>query len=142
MRKFIISILGIISSLSFLSIAPIFAQGYIPSQIQTASVASNPNAIIGTIINVIFIIVGLIFFVMLVIAGIQWVTSGAAEDKKAEAQKRLINAIIGVAIVAAAYLVVEIVAGLLGVNFTSQKIFSSCSAGAAGGNTVCLNSSF
>ena len=140
MRKFIVRIFGIISSLGVLSVAPIFAQGYIPSQIQNASVASNPNAIIGTIINVIFIIVGLIFFVMLVIAGIQWVTSGAAEDKKSEAQKRLINAVIGVAIVAAAYLIVEIVAGLLGVNFTSNKIFTSSNC--ANNSTVCLNSSF
>ncbi|MHB8362780.1 MAG: hypothetical protein ACYDBX_04140, partial [Patescibacteria group bacterium] len=67
--------LGLISSLGILSFlaVPAFAQtGYIPSSITGASISSNPNALITTVINFLFIIVGLVFFIMIVIAGIQW----------------------------------------------------------------------
>ena len=118
---------------------PIFAQSYIPSAVSKSSLSTNPNSIITTIINFIFIIVGLIFFVMLVIAGVQWVTAGGAEDKKEEAQKRIINAIIGVAIVAGSYLVVEIVSSLLGIGgIFSQNLFNSKCTNGTG--SVCLNS--
>jgi len=114
---------------------PAFAQSYIPSAVSGSNLSTNPNGIITTIINFIFIIVGLIFFIMLVIAGVQWVTAGGAEDKKEEAQKRIINAIIGVAIVAGSYLVVEIVSSLLGIGgIFNQNLFQSkCSS------TSCLN---
>ena len=121
---------------------PAFAAtaSYIPATISGSALSTSPNGIITTIINFIFIIVGLIFFVMLVIAGVQWVTAGGAEDKKEEAQKRIINAIIGVAIVAGSYLVVEIVSSLLGIGgIFSQNLFNtSCGAKAVG--NVCVNS--
>jgi hypothetical protein len=118
---------------------PTFAQGYIPSAVSNSSLSTNPNGIITTIINFIFIIVGLIFFIMLVIAGVQWVTAGGAEDKKEEAQKRIINAIIGVAIVAGSYLVVEIVSSLLGLGgIFNQNLFNTSSCGNQ--SSVCLNS--
>ncbi len=134
--------LGLISSLGILSFlaVPAFAQtGYIPSSITGASISSNPNALITTVINFLFIIVGLVFFIMIVIAGIQWITSGDAEDKKSAAQKRLVNAIIGIVIVVASYLIVEVVSGLLGVGglFNQSPFQGNCSGG-----TCTLNSSF
>ncbi len=133
--------LGLISSLGILSFlaVPAFAQGYIPSSITGASISSNPNQLITTVINFLFIIVGLVFFIMIVIAGIQWITSGDAEDKKSAAQKRLVNAVIGIVIVVASYLIVEVVSGLLGVGglFNQSPFQGSCSGG-----TCTLNSSF
>ena len=140
MQKFVLSILGTILFFEFLSVVPIFAQGYIPSQIMSASISKNPNIIVNAIINTTFIIIGLIFFIVLVIAGIQWIISGSSEDKKGSAQKKLINAVIGIVIIASSYLIIEIIAGLLGVNFTAQKIFTNSNCGNS--STICLNSSF
>jgi hypothetical protein len=134
-------VLAVVVSL-ILTTVPLFAQtsnGYVPSAIQNSGLSTNPNSIITIVINFIFIIVGLIFFVMLVIAGVQWVTAGDAEDKREAAQKRIVNAIIGVAIVGGSYLVVEIIAGLLGIGgiFNNNLFTSNCSAG----STVCINGS-
>lgn len=134
-------VLAVVVSL-ILTTVPLFAQtsnGYVPSAIQNSGLSTNPNSIITIVINFIFIIVGLIFFVMLVIAGVQWVTAGDAEDKREAAQKRIVNAIIGVAIVGGSYLVVEIIAGLLGIGgiFNNNLFTSNCSSG----STVCINGS-
>ena len=132
-------VLAVVVSL-ILTTVPLFAQtsgGYVPSAIQNSGLSTNPNNIITIVINFIFIIVGLIFFVMLVIAGVQWVTAGDAEDKREAAQKRIVNAIIGVAIVGGSYLVVEIIAGLLGIGgiFNNNLFSSHC----ASGSSVCIN---
>lgn len=132
-------VLAVVVSL-ILTTVPLFAQtsgGYVPSAIQNSGLSTNPNNIITIVINFIFIIVGLIFFVMLVIAGVQWVTAGDAEDKREAAQKRIVNAIIGVAIVGGSYLVVEIIAGLLGIGgiFNNNLFSSHC----VSGSSVCIN---
>ncbi len=93
------------------------------------ALSTNPNGLITTIINVLFAVVGLIFFIMIVIAGIQWVTSGGEEEGKKSAQGRLINAVIGIAIVAAAYLIVELVSSLLGIGSIFNSKIVSCSGG-------------
>jgi hypothetical protein len=141
--KIINKISGFILALGAFALftVPVFAQSsYIPGAIQSSTLSTNPNGIITLVINFIFIIVGLIFFVMLVIGGVQWVTAGSAEDKRTEAQGRIVNAIIGVAIVAGSYLVVEIVSSLLGIGgIFGQSLFSTTAC--ANGGTVCLNGS-
>ena len=97
-----------------------------------SNISTSPNELISTIINIMFAVVGLIFFVMIVIAGIQWVTSGGEEEGKKAAQGRLINAVIGIAIVAAAYLVVELVSNLLGISSIFNSKIVNCTAGQTG----------
>jgi hypothetical protein len=65
---------------------------------------SLPNRIIG-IINIALTLVGLLFLVMIIISGFQWMTSGGNEELISKAKKRLIGAIIGLAIVLGAWII-------------------------------------
>lgn len=52
--------------------------------------------------------------VVIVFSGIQWITSSGDATKIASAKKRLLYAIIGLVVVALAFLIFNIVAGILG----------------------------
>lgn len=63
------------------------------------------NTMIGKIITVLLGFVGVIFFVMIFMAGYQWLMSGGNADSIKKAKQRLTNSIIGLVVVLAAYLV-------------------------------------
>ena len=59
--------------------------------------------IVVTIINSILGLLGVIFLVLVIYAGFLWMTAGGNEDQVGKAKRLLINAIIGVIIIVAAY---------------------------------------
>lgn len=63
------------------------------------------NTAIGKIITILLGFVGVIFFVMIFIAGYQWLMSGGNADSIKKAKQRLTNSVIGLVVVLAAYLV-------------------------------------
>lgn len=65
--------------------------------------ATNIDTVIKSGISAIIVLAALIALVMLILGGINWMTSGGDKQKTEEAQKRITNAIIGLAIVAAAW---------------------------------------
>ena len=64
---------------------------------------SGLPTIIGNMISVILSVLGIIFVVLIIQSGIQYMTSAGAEDKVKEAKKRMITAVIGIVIILAAY---------------------------------------
>jgi hypothetical protein len=71
------------------------------------SAGFDPNTsisdVIATIIRVVLSLLGVIFLVLLVLGGYQWMTAGGNEDQVTKAQDRIKTAIIGLVIVLAAY---------------------------------------
>ncbi|MCR4280445.1 MAG: pilin [Candidatus Komeilibacteria bacterium] len=67
------------------------------------SPAVSPYQTAGLIIQYILGFVGLIFLVLIVASGLQWMTAGGNEDAITKARKRMINASIGLAIILMAY---------------------------------------
>lgn len=63
----------------------------------------NLPATIGGIINIVLSFLGIIFFVLIVYAGIVWMTSGGNEQKIAQAKETIVSATIGLAIVMISY---------------------------------------
>lgn len=63
------------------------------------------NTLTGKIITTLLGFVGVIFFIMIFIAGYQWLMSGGNADSIKKAKQRLINSIIGLVVVLAAYLI-------------------------------------
>ncbi|MFB6225849.1 MAG: hypothetical protein ABEJ02_00690 [Candidatus Paceibacteria bacterium] len=68
---------------------------------------------VGLVINVIFSIVGLIFLVLMVYGGIRWMTSRGNEDEVQAARNTVFRASIGLAIILAAYAIVNFFFGTL-----------------------------
>jgi len=59
--------------------------------------------IVSTVIGVVLGTLGIIFLVLIVVAGYQWMTAGGNEEAIKSAKNRMVNAIIGLAIVLAAW---------------------------------------
>jgi len=110
------------SLLSFLLAMPVLAQNIgldgtnsIVNQIgaqagyQTGSGIANNNflnTLAGELIAYILGFVGLIFLVIVISSGIQWMTAGGNEEKVGESKKRIIQASIGLVLVLLSYLIV------------------------------------
>ncbi|MEK7201709.1 MAG: pilin, partial [Patescibacteria group bacterium] len=69
----------------------------------------NPNALIAWIYYFIVGIAGLAAFVMLVFGGIQWLTSGAIPSQAGEARDKIRNAILGLLLVLASFLIIQVI---------------------------------
>ena len=65
--------------------------------------ASTLPTLIGNLISVLLGVLGIIFVVLIIQSGIQYMTSSGAEDKVKEAKKRMVTAVIGIVIILAAY---------------------------------------
>jgi len=79
---------------------------------QVGSGANGPYAsttetglatIIGTVISAALALLGIIFIILIIIAGYQWMTAGGNEEAIKNAQARIKTAIIGLVITLAAY---------------------------------------
>lgn len=69
--------------------------------------------IIGTLIGTILSFVGVIFLLLVIYGGIMWMTAGGAEEKITKAKGLITNAVIGLALIFAAYAITAFVTGQL-----------------------------
>jgi hypothetical protein len=65
--------------------------------------ARSLPAVIGTMIYAVLGLLGVVFLVLIIGAGVKWMTSGDNEEAVGSAKKMIVNATIGVVIVLAAY---------------------------------------
>lgn len=73
--------------------------------------------LIGKILNLLFMISGLILLLMIIISGIQWMLAGGSKESVAKAQGRLTSAIVGFIILASAFAIISLIANILNVEF-------------------------
>jgi len=73
---------------------------------QMASYDKNPNFLAtkaGTIISLILSFVGVLFLILMIYAGILWMTASGNDQQISKAKSLLINAVIGIIVVLSAY---------------------------------------
>lgn len=75
----------------------------------TTADTTSVDKLIGTVINILSWLVGVISVIMIIFAGFQYVTSGGDTSKTTSAKNTLIYALIGVVIVAFAQTLVRFV---------------------------------
>jgi hypothetical protein len=93
------------------------------------SASCHFSGIASTVVNVLFTVAGLLFFVMIVISGIKMITAGDDKEKFSSAKATLTHAVLGIVIVIASYLILSIILGILGVNisiFSTSVSIGSC----------------
>ncbi len=69
--------------------------------------------IIGNAIGAVLSLVGVIFLVLMVYGGISWMLAGGNEEKVGKAKNLIINSIIGIVIIFAAYAITYFVTDVL-----------------------------
>jgi hypothetical protein len=78
----------------------------------------TPQSITANIIRTVLSFLGIIFLILIITGGYQWMTAGGNEETIGKAKKRIINATIGLVIVLAAYAITYFII----YNLTSQTI--------------------
>lgn len=66
-------------------------------------------------LDLLFYLAAILAIISIVMSGIQWITSGGEPSKIASAKKRLLYSIIGLVVVAGAFLIVKVILSVLGV---------------------------
>lgn len=78
----------------------------------------SAESLAGQIINTLLAFLGVFFLILTIYAGFLWMTAGGDEKKTAKSRQILTNAVIGLLIIAVAYLLVNFVI------FTLIKVWS------------------
>ena len=82
----------------------------------------RPESVIEWAIGVMLIVASIIFFFMLVLGGIKWITSGGDKGKTEAARNQITAALVGLVIVFASWAIVALVGTIFGVNLLSLNI--------------------
>jgi len=125
MHKYIISIL-LLWPFSALAVNPL--QSLRDAASGTGLVSDKePTDVIVSIINTILFFVGTLTMVLILWAGFKWLTSAGNTDAIKKSRDTIINAVIGLAIIFASYIIV---------NFVIEKLILSAGTGSGGGSEV------
>lgn len=82
----------------------------------------TPGSVVSGLIRLILVIAAILFFFMLVIGGIQWIVSGGDKAGSENARKRITSALVGLAIVFAAWAIVALVKSLFGIDILNLEL--------------------
>jgi len=126
---YILPMFVLLASMLLISFQPIFAGTALQQEIQTAtdvvgkegfdqdaaSAVDLPSTV-GRVIRIIIGFLGVVMVVIIVYAGFLWMTGGGDPDKIKDAKSWMLNAVIGLIILLAAYTIS---------NFVIEKVFEA-----------------
>jgi hypothetical protein len=85
-------------------LTPLTEEGGVAAQAGYAAVDENsPRTIVANIVKVVLGFTGIIFLILIITSGYQWMTAEGNEEKVASAKKRVSNATIGLILIIFAY---------------------------------------
>lgn len=115
-------VIGILSSLPYLFLAPIaFAQDN-PNTIIVGAPQGGYSSLGLFITNILTLAFGLailLVLIMLVWGAFEWIASGGDKEAVGKARNRIINALIGLAVLAIAYALTRVAGQFLGFDITA-----------------------
>ncbi len=76
------------------------------------------DGLIGTVTTWVFIVAGVVAFFYLIFSGFTYLTAGGNPDAAKKGMQGILNAVIGLVIIALAYGIVSAVVGMLNTNTT------------------------
>jgi hypothetical protein len=85
----------------------------------------RPSNYVSSAINILLGVAGVLAFLFLLFGGIQWITAGGDKDALDKSRKRIVQALIGLAVVFSVYAIIFIIRILFNVNligFNLQRI--------------------
>ncbi len=134
--------------LNLLVSIPQVSANTIPISISTPAAGLNPNAdighVLGNVITIIFVLATLAVLFMLIVGAFQYITSGGEKDGASKARGRITNALIGLVILAVAFLLVKLLGSIVNVDLLHLKLptldDSSCVQGPGSANPGKLGS--
>lgn len=83
------------------------------------SINDDLGSFISRVISAIIIMAGIAAFLYMILGGVKWITSGGEKDKITDARDKVTQAIVGLAVVAAAWAIFRLVDYFFGIGITS-----------------------
>lgn len=80
------------------------------------------NVLFGNIVSVILSITGLVLFVVLILSGIKFLTSGGDPKKLESAKGSLSSALLGMVLLVCAFLILKLIGSIFGIDLTTFDI--------------------
>ena len=74
------------------------------------------SSIISGFINLALVVAAIVFFFMLVVGGVRWITSGGDKANTEAARSQITAALVGLVIVFAAWAIAQLIGNLFGFN--------------------------
>ncbi len=99
------------------SVSPVYAQAP-----QTPATISGIVNVLENIIKLLAPAAGIAFFIMLLVGGYKFITSGGDPKAVGSARATLTYAIIGIILVVAAWLILQLIATFTGANVTTVEL--------------------
>lgn len=86
-----------------LAVDPLEGLQQVGTQVYGSSAPADIKVTIGNIVQALLGFIGMIFLILIIFGGIQWMLSGGNEKKIEEAKGRIVSATIGLVIIVMAY---------------------------------------
>lgn len=121
--KFLISL--VFTAFTLFPTFPVLAQDTIditPSGNYAVLNDYKPSQFVTTAINMLLGAGGVMAFIYLLWGGIQWVTAGGDKDGIDKAKRKIMNALIGLAIVFSSYTILYVIRVLFNINLIQLQI--------------------
>jgi hypothetical protein len=94
----------------------------LPTSLQNMSGLEYLQKMLPNIIGLIFIVGIIIFFFMLLMGAVQWISSGGDKGKLESARGRLTSAIIGIVILLSVFAIMQLIQTFFGVSILTLDI--------------------
>lgn len=113
--------------LSFLvvNVSAVSPTGSVGIDVKAPASGVNPNTPVGTILSnaltIIFVLAALAVLFMLIIGAFQWITSGGDKEKYGAARGRITQALVGLFILALAFLITRVVGQVVNIDILNIK---------------------
>lgn len=82
--------------------------------------AGGISLVLSNLVNLIYMVAGVVFVFMIIWGAFQWLTSGGDKEAVAAARGRIINALVGIILFAIAFAVLSIVGTFTGFTFFTE----------------------
>ncbi len=107
------------------SASTVLAQSSVPIQIKTPPVGINPATPVGTLLSnaltIVFVVAALAVLFMLIQGAFSWITSGGDKEKVASARKGIIAALVGLALLALAFVITRVVGQVVNLDILNLR---------------------
>lgn len=84
--------------------------------------ATPANVIITNILSIVFVVAILLVLFFLIMGAFKWITSGGEKEAVGKARGTIVNALIGLAILALAFVIARVAGSIVGVDFGNLVI--------------------
>ncbi len=94
-----------------------------PDSDNCAAVIGGFEGLFANVLNAVLGLAGIVLFIMLIIGGFKYITSGGDPKAAAAARMTLTHAIMGIVLVASAYLILVIIQEFTGADLTTFRVY-------------------